>query len=463
MAIIQLQRRLHEAGRIRIGEQVEYRDQQGKTRKRPAKLGSFRFTSRNAAALESIARLYGGEVVPWEDAPGSGQWELVTKANEVKVVVLPAAMSFSQAMELWSGGGCKRRCDGVSLIPGGEACECDPDEPETKENPKCKPHTRLSVMLVGVQGTGLWRLDTQGYYAATELAGAQDLAQLLGEATGRTMLPGTLRLEQREVKRPDQPVRQFAVPVLDFDVDLSSVSGGAIAIEAPRGGLTPVLERGGASLAEELAAMDEAPAPPPPRANAAEPVRPTGVPITPRGVTIPVEDDDDRDWRPASVEKRTRLGEALSLLPDEDAARVATMWKSHTPTLPPAARMEYEWQVDMALALVMGVLNEVDVDDEEGEQAPETPPGMVAASAIVAPKATEAQIRKINATLRDFHITDRARRLGYVGQVVGHEVASTKDLTKAEASKVIDQLENGEFPDTEFVDSSLTSASDIDA
>lgn len=445
MPIINIQRRLHEAGRIRIGEQVEFAAKDGKVKKRPHRLDAFRFTSRNVAALEQIAALYGGEVVPWEGAPSSGQWEVVTTSSQIKVIVPPTAMGFSQSMELWSGGGCVRRCDGVSLIPGGEACECDPESPE------CKPHTRLSVMLVGVQGTGMWRLDTQGYYAATELAGAQDLAQLLSQATSRAILPGTLRLDQREVKRPGEPLRQFAVPVLDFDVDLSAVTGATASIEASHSlGLIPVPEQHVASLATELEALERPAAPPPHRANAAEPVRPTGAPITPRGPATPATDDDDRDWSAATVESRTRLGEALSMLPDVDAARVAAMWKDHQPVLKPAAQLTHQWEVNAALSLVMGVLNEVNLDDADDAPLVTDVPGLTSGAKIETPRATEAQVRRINASLRDFHITDRDKRLAYVSGVIGRDVTSTKDLTKAEASKVIDQLNEGEFPAASF-------------
>lgn len=50
--ILDLQRRLHEAGRIRIGVQVPT-GKQGKTR--PAKLTTLRFTGQDRRALERVA------------------------------------------------------------------------------------------------------------------------------------------------------------------------------------------------------------------------------------------------------------------------------------------------------------------------------------------------------------------------------------------------------------------------
>ena len=218
-------------------------------------------------------------------------------------------MSFSQFYELWSGGGCQRRCDGAHLIPSDEPCQCDPDERE------CKPHTRVSVMLADFPTSGLWRLDTQGYYAAVELSGGFEMATLIAKASGRTMLTGTLRLEQREVKRPGQQTRKFAVPVIDFDIDVRAFVGDTASLtSAPPPAqiertVTPVPrdESPAPSVAEQLQAV-ETPAAPKRRANAAEPLPPTGLaPRTVGGASQPsmrrlfailggkgIKDDDER-------------------------------------------------------------------------------------------------------------------------------------------------------------------------
>ena len=56
MTIITLQRRLHEAGRIRLGEKVAM----GAGKSLPSRLDSFRFTSQNEGAIKAIAAIYGG-------------------------------------------------------------------------------------------------------------------------------------------------------------------------------------------------------------------------------------------------------------------------------------------------------------------------------------------------------------------------------------------------------------------
>lgn len=54
---------------------------------------------------------------------------------------------------------------------------------------------------------------------------------------------------------------------------------------------------------------------------------------------------------------------------------------------------------------------------------------------------TEPQTKKMGALMRELDLTDREDALTYVAGIVGHEVASRKDLTKTEASMVIDGLE----------------------
>lgn len=50
------------------------------------------------------------------------------------------------------------------------------------------------------------------------------------------------------------------------------------------------------------------------------------------------------------------------------------------------------------------------------------------------------QLAKIGALMGELGIKERDERLGYVAHIVGHGVESSKDLTKAEAHKVIDAL-----------------------
>jgi hypothetical protein len=212
--ILDLQQQWTELGRIRTGIQVEY-VKNGQTRTRPEKLETFRLTSRHRELIDAAVEAYGdAEVRPWGE-----QWEVVTPAKAFDILV-PPGQTLTQWNELWSGGGCLRRCDGVTNHLDHSPCACPADPAERRKastaNPPtaCHPTTRLSVMLRALPGIGVWRLESHGYYAAVELRGS---AQLLSRATEAGLLmPASLRLEQREKKVPGKPTNRYAVPVIDI-------------------------------------------------------------------------------------------------------------------------------------------------------------------------------------------------------------------------------------------------------
>lgn len=211
MAVLNLVRRAREIGRIRMGDKGE--------RGNPRRLETFRLTSADRPLLEGAATRYGGTVRPWKDQPG--QFELYITADELPCMVAPQEVS--QWYELWSGGGCQRRCDGVQNSLSGAACVCDP------ENRECKLTTRLSVMLHELPGMGVWRLETHGFYAATELPASAEM--LIGLAQRGTYAPAALAIEQRIVKRDGQ-TKKFPVPVIRIRQALGTLLTGEV-IEAP--------------------------------------------------------------------------------------------------------------------------------------------------------------------------------------------------------------------------------------
>lgn len=390
--IIDLQRRLAEIGRIRIGQQVA----SANGKRRPAKLTTFRLTSADRNRIQQAAVLYGGTPTEWE-APAGQQWEVVTEADALNVIVPPSDMAFSQHYELWSGGGCQRRCDGrnESISEGG--CLCDPDKRE------CTIHTRLSVMLRDLPGLGVWRIDTSGYYAAVELQGAVEVVQL---AAGRgQMLPARLRLEQRMIKRAGQGVKRFAVPVLDIEVSpaqLLGAGGGPMAMleQQPqvqpaiagaqrqidgRAPLTPVPESVPempvASVAEQAAAVKERR----PRKNAAQPVARTG------------------------IKPRTAAQAAGGARPDRDEIPLPP---EPAPGPPPPPR-----------------------------DRPAPPPPQQDSADGADPPASTAQNRKMHALFRDAQISDRADRLAVTSAILGFRLDTSAHLTLSEASTLIDTME----------------------
>src|SRR3954469_6237276 len=159
MPILDLQQRQRELGRIRIGQQVQGRN--GKMR--PEKLSQFRFTSPSQEIVEAVAVQYGGTVAPWTPANGgSQQWKVLSEARRLPVLVPPQPVS--QFYELWSGGGCQRRCDGVRELLSESPCVCAVNGQEGPQR-ECKPTTRLNVVLRDLPGIGVWRLESHGFYA----------------------------------------------------------------------------------------------------------------------------------------------------------------------------------------------------------------------------------------------------------------------------------------------------------
>jgi len=234
--IIDLQRRMVEAGRLRAGDRSD--------KGAPRKLKNWRMTSKDELRLNYAAKLWGGSVQKWEE-----QWELYTETDTLPIMLLPGHAPTTW-YELWSKGGCQRRCDGQHEIMSDSTCLCLDDERE------CKPYTRLSVLLPDLPGIGSWLVTSTGWNAAAELAGAADLLQR-ASAQG-VLLPARLRLEQRTEIKSGQ-TRHFAVPVLDVDVSFRELLAGSALSDPPRSlpaGYTPIehsVKVNGGSLAEGLA------------------------------------------------------------------------------------------------------------------------------------------------------------------------------------------------------------------
>lgn len=212
MPILSLQRQLREIGRIRIGVQVP----SGNGRSRPSKLDSFRITSKSREIVDAAAELYGGDAKAWNN-DGSAEFEVITQATTLDIIV-PPGQPVSQWLELWSGGGCERRCDGVTNVLTMGPCLCPADVDErlalAQKGQACRATTRLNVILPALPDLGVFRLESHGYYAAVELAGAAEILARASE-TG-LLIPARLRLEQRTKKVPGQATRQYAVPVIEF-------------------------------------------------------------------------------------------------------------------------------------------------------------------------------------------------------------------------------------------------------
>lgn len=200
-----------ELGRIRIGDKDEKRGF-------PRKLDQFRLTSSNKPLLHCASQVYGGEVREWKNAPDKGQYELYTTSTAMEVLI-PTASAASVSYEIWSGGGCQRRCNGQFITGGtahmGEECLCPEDntarEALAKDGKACQRILRLNVILPDLPGLGVWRLESKGYYATAELLGTLELLKQAGYQHG--IIEASLRLEQRS-SRKDGKTQRFNVPTI---------------------------------------------------------------------------------------------------------------------------------------------------------------------------------------------------------------------------------------------------------
>ena len=224
----QIQRRMSECGRIRMGE---------KTAKAMRYLERFRFTSPNKELLDQVAALYGGPVIEWHEpkASPSHQWQVTIEDEKINVI-LPPEDAFSQNYESWVNSGAQRRCDGEWCeidTPSGRDGEWQPDRVPCLCNAngvmECKPHTRLLVVLPGVDMRGVWRLETKGWNALHELPGMVDFIQ--GMAQRGRIVQAQLSIAKVE-KMVKKKKSHFVVPKLELPFTPEQIVAGEATLGA---------------------------------------------------------------------------------------------------------------------------------------------------------------------------------------------------------------------------------------
>lgn len=212
MPLLDVQIAYRELGRIRIGEKG--------AKGQPVKSETFILTSASRDLLEQAAALYGGQVAAWDDGPEQGLWRVKTTVDTLPIIIPPSLEPYSQWYEMWSGGGCQRRCDGLREMISDRVCLCRQEAGQpvgaelTRDDRKCKPTTRINVMLHQVGDLGVWRLETHGFYASREMPGTLNL--LRSAAERGEFLEGRLRIEHRSRKVPGEGTRRYIVPVIDL-------------------------------------------------------------------------------------------------------------------------------------------------------------------------------------------------------------------------------------------------------
>lgn len=211
--ILTMKRQAAELGRIRTGYSRP-NPTPGKA-PIPVKSKTFVLTSHSREYVAAAAELYGGRVEQWTPQRQSiSQWRVITEASELRAI-LPAGDPLNQSYEMWSGGGCERRCDGETEKLSGRPCIClakyGEDWHERPPTQVCRPTSRVNVMLPDLPDLGVWRLETKSYYAADAMAGGIDT--VLQATEGRGLMPVRMWIEQR-TRVVGGKTKQFQVVML---------------------------------------------------------------------------------------------------------------------------------------------------------------------------------------------------------------------------------------------------------
>ncbi|MGC5531619.1 hypothetical protein [Streptomyces sp. SR-10] len=202
--ILTMKAQAAELGRIRTG--YSRPNSNPKKRRIPVKSDTFLLSSHSRPYIKRAAELYGGDVEEWTPQNTKiAQYRVITKVKEL-YAILPVGDPLSQSNELWSGGGCARRCDGVTEEFTRRPCLCLAEHGELwHEQPTgtvCKPTSRINVMLADMPDLGVWRYETHSYYAADAMAGGIDT--VLQATDGKSPMPLRMWIEHRTVVRRGQ-------------------------------------------------------------------------------------------------------------------------------------------------------------------------------------------------------------------------------------------------------------------
>jgi hypothetical protein len=206
--LLNIQRRAAEHGRLRTGYT------QGT---RPVRSATWVVTSHSEEHVRRAAELWGGDVEQWTPLNSTiTQWRVITKASAIEALITPGD-PLNQYNELWTKGGCQRRCDGETELLSRQPCLCARQFGEDwHTQPKgrvCSATSRLNVMLPDLSGMGMWRAETHSFYAASEWGGMVDM--VLAGTDGKGFVPVTLRIEPRQVVR-DGETKKFPVVVVEL-------------------------------------------------------------------------------------------------------------------------------------------------------------------------------------------------------------------------------------------------------
>jgi len=200
--ILTLQRQARELGRLRTGWSVPNDDPN--KRPRPVKSKTWVVTSHAEHYVQAAAEAWGGDVECWQpQGNGAPQFRVITNASQIDAL-LPPGDPLNQHNEMWTKGGCQRRCDGQTEQITRRPCLCLAEfgedwhllrQDQYRKDKVCAATSRLNVVLPDMPDVGVWRAETHSFYAANEWGGTVDM--VLSGTGGQGLVPVTLRIEPR--------------------------------------------------------------------------------------------------------------------------------------------------------------------------------------------------------------------------------------------------------------------------
>ena len=245
--IAQLGGRLPVAGKLRLGVKA------GRGMKA---IDTFRFTSKHQDLIEKAAELYGAKEGPrpWSDPAASpkNQFEVITDTSTLRVFLPRNALS--TWYELWSGGGIQRRCDGetceqVRMVGDGAELSEIPCLCQAEGVLKCKPTSRLNVVLPDLRLAGTWLLESKGWNAMQELAGMEHVITEMQNQVG--VIEAQLSIEKVS-RMVGGRRRNYVVPKLELAHSAVELMSGQANVQALRPAMATVHELHPSTQPKEL-------------------------------------------------------------------------------------------------------------------------------------------------------------------------------------------------------------------
>jgi hypothetical protein len=193
----------------------------------PKSIDKWRATTSSRPWAENFANRYGGEVKAFTAGNSPHQWEVFSDAAEVSIALLDEG--YSIAYELWSAGGCQRRCDGVTASV---LSTTGPDNVEYVDSPcicdrkgvlECSLKSRLTFVMPDLPFAGGCVYETSSKNFAEE---SQGMLALIQQMQARGVTRGVLRLEQRK----SSGGRRYTIAVVGVSESLDGIASGRASV-----------------------------------------------------------------------------------------------------------------------------------------------------------------------------------------------------------------------------------------